>query len=151
MLPTEVRKENLAVAYSIIGGIPANNFHLDRFCSNDAVRKPKPTCGTIGCTLGWLAMHPYFKAQGLYLEYGEVRLDHSGSSCGAEKAAEYLFGQDAFDKYFGGYEFGTWDNELQVQMRLPPRWQLRDGRPTQEHHKTLALARLKRGYQRIHK
>lgn len=147
MLPMAVRKENLAVAYSIIGGIPAENFHLDRFCSSPS-KLPKPTCKTIGCTLGWLAMHPYFVAQGLYLRHGGVYLETDNLKLGPECAAEYLFGRQAFDKYFDGYGNGNWDDDLCRHNQLPTSRFL--SQPTKEQHKTLALARLKRGYKRIH-
>lgn len=147
MLPTAVRKENLAVAYSIIGGIPAKNFHLDRF-STSSDRHPKPTCGTIGCALGWLAMHPYFVAQGLVLRYSCVHLETDNLKLGAECAAEYLFGRQAFDKYFDAYGAGHWDDDLCKQIQLPSSRFF--SMPTKEQHKTLALARLKRGYKRIH-
>jgi hypothetical protein len=139
MLPMAVRKENLAVAFSIVGGIPPKNFDLDKICSNN--RTTKPTCGTIGCTFGWLSMHPYFTAQGLFLSQGQVYLKlANGEEMYQEDAAEYLFGKEAWDKYFTPYGSGLWDNHL------GRKW----GSVTKQEHKDLALARLKRGYKRIH-
>lgn len=144
MLPLADRKENLAVAFSIIGGIPVQNFNLDRYCS-DHRSNPEPTCGTIGCSLGWLAMHPYFTAQGLFLENGLVYLQKpDGTEIATGAAAQYLFGRDAHIKYFRQYGGGLWDSALAAKENLP----LCGGSP--EQHKQLALARLKRGYKRIH-
>lgn len=49
----------LGDAYAIIGGIPDEKFNLNTI----TMRKPKATlgCGTIGCAMGWLGLHPDFK------------------------------------------------------------------------------------------
>lgn len=146
MLPMVDRKENLAVAYSIIGGIPVKNFDLNQFCSTGHNAKPTPTCGTIGCTLGWLAMHPYFTAQGLYLEHRAVKLiKPNGDRLLVDHAAEYLFGHLAYSKYFKSFGHATWDDDLCSQEGLYP-----CDTGNKQSHKILALARLKRGYKRIH-
>jgi hypothetical protein len=152
----EQQRENIAVAYSIIGGIPPEQFNLDTFCNSYKVQKPedievasKHRCGTIGCTLGWLAIHPYFTAQGLGLRNGSV-IDTADNPHGygygygtdVELIAQRLFGRRAFNRFFDAYGDGAADKFLLKELNQPKDY----GSGTQQEHKALALARLKRGY-----
>lgn len=146
-LKLEEQLENIAVAHSIVGGIPESQFSLDQFCNNDHVNAPEHiSCGTIGCTLGWLALHPHFTGQGLGLRRGYVHArvgtNPEMDSC---EAAEYLFGPRAFDTLFDRYGYGLADTTLINRHGL-------QGTPAFAHkndHKKLALARLKRRYYQL--
>jgi hypothetical protein len=140
-LTKEQHRENLAVAYSIIGGIPEEYFHLNNFSSTNEPNAVKAAhCGTVGCTLGWLARHPYFMAQGLFLKGSYIayrdpitnRLHED-----VDMAAARLFGTKAFYRYFNIFGRGTKDLSL-----TDPNWNCM----SRGDNKKLALARLKDGY-----
>jgi hypothetical protein len=55
-------------AYQVIDGIPEERLKLYNICANsdDHFKRHDPFhCGTVGCAIGFLAMHPYFNEQGL--------------------------------------------------------------------------------------
>lgn len=142
------QRENIAVAYSIIGGIPVTQFDLDRYCSDNAAGVADISCGTIGCTLGWLALHPYFVEQGLSIKRGRVYRVTASSFFGARASARQLFGPKAFDRIFAPYGAGLHDNALIRQHGLTPSYYT-DGvfrNIPRGDHKRLALARLYRAY-----
>lgn len=56
--------ELLKDAYAILGGIPEAAYNLDSFVTKSGESK---SCGTVACGMGWLAMHPQFRALGLGL------------------------------------------------------------------------------------
>jgi hypothetical protein len=140
-LTKEQQRENLAVAYSIIGGIPEKHFDLSRFSSTNSPGATEAAhCGTIGCSLGWLARHPYFMEQGLYIVRGYVQYKDpviGGESENANKAADRLFGRGAFDRYFSTFGSGTKDSKLRDYWMYSC---------SKADNKKLALARLKDGY-----
>lgn len=70
-----MNRELLIHAYEILDGIPQKNFDLNLIAQKG---QGAPTCGTLACGLGWLAMHPDFKALGLDL-WSELQ---SSDSCG---------------------------------------------------------------------
>jgi hypothetical protein len=148
------KRENIAVAYSIIGGIPAKHFDLDSFCSTSSATTAEDivkSCGSTGCTLGWLATHPHFVSQGIRLHQGEVIRDGDQDKYYYQKVnvvyiADALFGRRAFKRFFEPYGGGSADSALCKELGLPYDHEYCDHDATKEQQKTLALARLKRGY-----
>lgn len=63
-----MNRDLLEYAYAIIDGIPDERIDLETYSSNGINWHENCNphhCGTIGCPLGWLGMHPYFQALGL--------------------------------------------------------------------------------------
>jgi hypothetical protein len=92
----------LAIAYEILSGIPENRFNLDRIVQVSSYRSKTPnpaSCGTIGCGIGWLLMHPRYKARGFKLtETAEETLMKSPSRRAQMSPGEYRFiGADMFN------------------------------------------------------
>jgi hypothetical protein len=85
--------ELLKYAYAVIDGIPENRFNLSVIAQNNAIRVQNNPhhCGTIGCALGWLAMHPDFQARGLSID-PKGYLCFEGNRCGVSRAGVGLFG-----------------------------------------------------------
>lgn len=64
--------ELLRFAYQVLGGIPEERFapRLGYYIgpSIEHWRQPDPhRCGTLACGGGWIAMHPTFRAKGIYI------------------------------------------------------------------------------------
>jgi hypothetical protein len=53
----------LAEVGAIIDGIPEEKFNLSVIVQQD--ERATLTCGTVACVLGWLSLHPKFKAKGV--------------------------------------------------------------------------------------
>jgi hypothetical protein len=84
----------LKEAYAIIDGIPEDRFNLNFINKNDrgGPRNDPHHCGTIGCAIGWLAMHPKMQALGLgYEETGVCLMFKGAELLGYESAAMRLF------------------------------------------------------------
>jgi hypothetical protein len=58
----------LKEAYAIIDGIPAKRFDLADIVNGYETPPSPHNCNTIGCAIGWLAMHPKFQKLGLGLD-----------------------------------------------------------------------------------
>ena len=87
----------LRKAAAIIEGIPNRNFNLNTVMSNHGSRKPEENfCGSIGCVIGWLAMHPEFKELGLELKEYDDRcspgVTYKGDPVDYRRAASLVFG-----------------------------------------------------------
>lgn len=108
-------KERLALAYQIIGGIPARAIDLEEVEKQYGKRLD---CGTICCSLGWLSLHPTFTELGLkrnkktpresvtpQVMYGNrIRKRFNG--------IDVLFGKDSFNRLFEVRGCGAYDNQL---------------------------------------
>lgn len=96
--------ELLKDAYAIIDGIPEDRFNLNVVTRTDAEGHEKDPhyCGTVGCALGWLAMHPQFQALGLGLYVSDHRSQQAftsffGANLDFEKAGAMVFGMTVND------------------------------------------------------
>lgn len=108
-------KERIALAYEILSGIPEDNILLSAYVTEG---DGTPTCGTIACGAGWLAMHPAFHAMGLRLDASRhgLLIPILGEGYGA-KALSSIFGDtDTFYKLFASRGRGTWDEKLLQEM-----------------------------------
>lgn len=117
---------NLVKAIEIISAVPEEKLNLQKF---------KSACGTIACTAGTLASHPYFQNFGLGLilnpdpdsrgrEYQPFVLvsEHAKYMDGAYRIfrsetdgfayLNTLFGAEAFDRLFAERNEGVWDWEI---------------------------------------
>lgn len=98
--------ELLREAYAIIDGVPAHRMDLS-FVSYNSSGDPTSIhhCGTIGCAIGLLAMHPRFQALGMYLytpPHDDPEWGHSATLKGArgyEEVAVEIFDVDMEDAY----------------------------------------------------
>lgn len=92
--------ELLRKAAAIIDGIPSQLFVLNELARQDGSFRnceeamQAKLCGTIGCAIGWLGMHPDFNALGLQVSpataiFGDVL--YSGEPRGCFTAASLLF------------------------------------------------------------
>lgn len=114
-------KERIALAYEILSGIPEDNILLSAYVTEG---DGTPTCGTIACGAGWLAMHPAFQAMGLRLEASRHGLlspngllfPSLGEDYGS-KSLSFIFGDtDTFYKLFASRGRGLWDEKLLQEM-----------------------------------
>lgn len=104
-----MKRELLIHAYEILDGIPESNLNL---CEIAPRRTKEPDCGTIACGLGWLAMHPDFRALGLDLWSEPTEFETCGLIFQGKRSdpshygdvAAKLFGISRNDGYF---LFGT--------------------------------------------
>ncbi|GAC1605787.1 MAG: hypothetical protein NVS3B3_04320 [Aquirhabdus sp.] len=80
--------ELLKDAYAIIDGIPEKQFDLETFVKKGS---NKPTCCTIACALGYLAMHPQFNALGLTISEDAVLMLNGRLSFFYEDVASMIF------------------------------------------------------------
>lgn len=123
---TEPNYELLREAYAIIGGIPARLFDLDSIVSKHG---PSPSCGTIACAGGWLAMHPKFQDIGLSLEprHGYTGLAFKGESDYFEDVLARVFNisvQDA-GELFGTNGWSDYDHRISTNISHKKRWMAR--------------------------
>jgi hypothetical protein len=96
-----VNYELLKEAYAIIDGIPKRRFNLNRIAvpkhkHDDGDKPMRARCGSIGCAIGWLAMHPTFNAMGLWVDR-QGRLHLGTETTDFVWAARYIFGLDSYD------------------------------------------------------
>jgi hypothetical protein len=74
MKKREINWPLLREACAVIDGIPVSRFNLNAVCVNTQSMSNQTNpqhCGTVGCVMGWLGMHPDFKARGLGFTRGE--------------------------------------------------------------------------------
>lgn len=122
-------KENLIKAIEIVSAYDQNLFNLNtyRFIGD---------CGTILCSAGLLASHPFFNKQGLTFPPLALAPRKVGESSSMSKGdwTNEMFGTDAYDTLFEQSGFGSWDDQFfKVYPSIPD--------------KQLALARFKRQLQ----
>ena len=136
------QRELLREAYAIIAGIPEEKIRMNTILSHRGeVRDVRPkACGSIGCAIGWLSMHPGFQEKtglvarltperakshkllfqnlslhGLYVDYNEAAVEVFGLS---KKAAYGLFNPVGDGGYLGDQvedglrEFGHSDKDI---------------------------------------
>jgi hypothetical protein len=102
---------NLEVAISIIEEAPADKFDLTHFAEHT-------DCGTIACSLGTLAMQPYFQAQGLALCEGGTMYSNrlgcrlNGRNVLYSEELNDMFGEDAFKRLFHARYSGICDMDI---------------------------------------
>lgn len=91
--------ERLREAYAIIDGVPEDRMNLNDVASNFEGGDPTDIhhCGTVGCAIGLLAMHPYFQALGLYLERDESAIEYGYSMTKAGTKGYVRVGMEIFD------------------------------------------------------
>jgi hypothetical protein len=65
-------------------------------------------CGTLHCSLGLAATHPFFNEQGLRLTGFPINRQPSISIYGMDK----MFGTKAWERLFAPFNNGVWDYEL---------------------------------------
>lgn len=112
MITKPINFELLRDAYAIIDGIPDDAIHLNYIVSR---RGETPACGTIACTLGFLAMHPQFQALGLGLKHTlGMQLTMHGHVTSFRSAAHEIFGlnEAETEAVFGSYGVGAYDPDL---------------------------------------
>jgi hypothetical protein len=90
------KRELLREAAAIVDGIPVNRFNLAQVLYRNGAPnyrgKLSPNhCGTVGCALGWLSLHPEFQALGLTNnDQGGLLLN--GEWCHYAEAGAQIFG-----------------------------------------------------------
>lgn len=97
-----IQFEKLKQAYAVIDGIPEKNFDLDAwYTETDSKpgKKIKPTCGTIACAAGWLAIHPEFMSKDYRSEATENRYWSAGVIRSRSNA--WVGGIDYVERTFG--------------------------------------------------
>lgn len=109
----------LGDAYAIIGGIPAEKFDLNTITRRQA--GATLGCGTIGCALGWLGLHPDFKRKlNMTGRPGEHRWKVNGKEIRyfAEAAGE-LFGITVTEatNLFGYSGCGLYDSAIRRERK----------------------------------
>jgi hypothetical protein len=126
-----VNFELLKEAYAIIDGIPKRRFDLDRLAvpkrpGKHSDEQPlRAECGSVACAMGWLAMHPLFRAMGLwvsrrgvlYLNSVEVDYDYAAArvfNLDRRDAANLFCQATVFEEE----EFGDHKSIWQTRVRL---------------------------------
>lgn len=104
-------------AYAILDGIPANRWNLNFIARNRQSAKDVSNpnhCGTIGCALGWLGMHPGFiKETGMKTVMGGISIGGSHANCFFyEKVAAEVFAISEYDatNLFGAVGMSRYDS-----------------------------------------
>jgi hypothetical protein len=88
-------------AIEIVDGIPKKHFDLDYTMrgrsSMDKVRTAEQavSCGSIGCAMGWLGLHPEMQAEGL--QTTDMGLTFRGVQCSYASAGHHLFRMDYYE------------------------------------------------------
>ena len=113
-------------AYEVLDGIPAERFDLDHIIEltpsmDVGTFKARPTCNTLACGMGWLALHPDFKRLGLRLNgHGKLTFKGFTYAFDYEKAAVKLFNlswSDDAEAMFAPRFNSLYDKELNVVSR----------------------------------
>lgn len=117
-----INKELVADAYEVLSGIPEEFIYLNRFVWSGGFDEAaqKPECGTIACGIGWLAMHPSWRAKGLQLEKDDdgdvIAYTERGVACAVrydfDEAVDALFGRGSYETMFTMRGYGTYDDEI---------------------------------------
>lgn len=121
----------LAIAYQILGGIPARQIDLDDIVTREG---DENFCGTIACGVGWLAMHPRYRERGF-----KPRLQGQCWFCEMPGGEESIGYATVAAKMLGI----TWDDAYEL---FTPATMVSDYDPPGAHrmgHKKLLLARIK--------
>lgn len=124
--------EELAVAYQILGGIPARQIDLDGIVTKEG---DKNFCGTVACGVGWLAMHPRYRERGF-----KPRLHGACWYCEMPNGEESIGYATVAAEMLGI----TWDDASELFM--PTGYKSEYDPPPGDHrmdHKKLLLARIK--------
>lgn len=132
---------NLKFTIELISNVPEDKLNMQKYVH---------PCGTIFCTLGWLALEPFIADQGLRISPDKTNL--FGGHVYVDKTPygdgdlDHLFGPDSFGTLFDLFGYGSFDKELgeadasigitggEQFSAKPPR--------VKQNHKRLALARL---------
>lgn len=104
----------LRQACAIIDGIPDNRFNLNVVVNNDekhSLRVDPHHCGTVGCAMGWLGMHPKFQKLGLTFG-SDGELQWKGDFAFYDHAGAELFGLTTkqADSLFAGLRNSDFDD-----------------------------------------
>ncbi len=94
-MQSETKYTLLRDAIAIVRGIPSRRFNLNVVRRNNRKgerHRDAHHCGTVGCVMGWLSLHPQFNALGLTAGYHQADLVLDGTKQTFDAAAAALFG-----------------------------------------------------------